>query len=121
MAGFRRSEMEPCLFIKDLSEGKKVYLVMWVDDCLLVGKRKEIDEALIDIKKHFKIVENETLDDYLSCKIKVDQEGKRAWIGQPHLIKKLELKFGELVRGTQSHKTCRRLSLVKSAQFTKFI
>ena len=105
MVGFPRSEMEPCLFIKDLSEGEKVYLVMWVDDCLQVGKWEEIDKVLIDIRKHFKIVENETLDDYLSCKIKVDQEGKRAWIGQPHLIKKLELKLGELVQGTQSHKT----------------
>ena len=74
-AGFRRSEMDPCLFVKDLNYGEKVYLVMWVDDCFLVGKRSDIDDAVRDIEKHFKIVKNETLDDYLSCEIQVNKEG----------------------------------------------
>ena len=55
-AGFRRSEMDPCMFIKDLEDGSKVYLVMWVDDCLLIGKKAEIEIAIKDIKK--------TLQDY---------------------------------------------------------
>ena len=100
-AGFRRSEMDPCMFIKDLADGSKVYLVMWVDDCLLIGKRREIDIAVEDIKKHFKVTETDNMDDYLSCEIQVDKEGKSAWIGQPHQVKKLEQRFGELVRGTK--------------------
>ena len=30
---------------------------------------------------------------------------KRAWLGQPHLIKNLEKKFGEHMQDVQSHKT----------------
>ena len=47
----------------------------------------------------------EGLQDYLSCKIKMSDNKKYAWLGQPHLIKNLENKFGELVKHIQSHKT----------------
>ena len=104
-SGFQRSEMDPCLFVKDLEQGGNVYLVMWVDDCLMIGKSDEIDNAIKDIKQHFKIVESNSLDDYLSCEIKIDKEGKTGWIGQPHLIKKLEQKFGDMLKGTQRHTT----------------
>ena len=49
---------------------------MWVNDCLLVGDRSEIDKVLVDIRKHFKIVESKSLDNYLSCEIKVNKGGK---------------------------------------------
>ena len=39
------------------------------------------------------------------ARYKFDKEGKIAWIGQTHLIKKLEQKFGEIVSGMQSHAT----------------
>ena len=47
----------------------------------------------------------ERLQDYLSCKIKFSNNKKHAWLGQPHLIKNLENKFGGLVNDNQSHKT----------------
>ena len=45
------------------------------------------------------------LDDYLSCDIKFSSNGRRAWLGQPHLISKLETKFGEQVQKLQNYKT----------------
>ena len=42
---------------------------------------------------------------YLSCKIKISEEKKRAWLGQPHLMKNMENKLGKLVQDVQSHKT----------------
>ena len=47
----------------------------------------------------------EWLQDYLSWKIKFSNNKKRAWLGQPHLIKKFENKFGGLVNEIRSHKT----------------
>ena len=50
-----------------------------------------------------KIVEG--LQDYLSWEIKFSDNKKCAWLGQPHLIKNQENKFGGLVNHIQSHKT----------------
>ena len=47
----------------------------------------------------------EGLQDYLSCKIKFLKDKKRAWLGQPHLIKNMEKKFGEHIQDILSHKT----------------
>ena len=41
----------------------------------------------------------------MSCEIKLSTEKKRAWLGQPHLIKNLEKKIGKLVKHVCSHKT----------------
>ena len=47
----------------------------------------------------------EGLQDYLSCKIKISNDKKGAWLGQPHLIKNLKSEFEKLVNEVQSHKT----------------
>ena len=57
--------MDPCLFVKDLPNGKHVYIAMWADDCLMIEERKEIDVVLIEIKKEFKIKAEESLSDWL--------------------------------------------------------
>ena len=44
------------------------------------------------------------LQDYLSCKIKFSKDKKRVWLGQPHPIKNMETKFGELMQNVWSHK-----------------
>jgi len=48
---------------------------------------------------------SEKLTDYLSCTIKLSQDRKSAWIGQPHLIAKLREKFGHLVTKMQTYRT----------------
>jgi hypothetical protein len=45
------------------------------------------------------------LDDYLSCEITFSNDNKMGWIHQPHLIKKIEKKFGPLVKSLQTYKT----------------
>ena len=46
----------------------------------------------------------EGLQDYLSCEVKFSMDKKRAWLGQPYLIKNLEKKFGHHIINIQSHK-----------------
>jgi hypothetical protein len=45
------------------------------------------------------------LDDYLSCEITFSADNLKGWIHQPHLIKKIEKKFGPLVKGLQNYRT----------------
>ena len=44
------------------------------------------------------------LQNYLSCKIKFSDDKKHTWLGQPHIIKNLENKFGGLINKVWSHK-----------------
>ena len=52
-----------------------------------------------DIEKHFKVKIEGDLKDYLSCEIRFSEDGKKAWIGQLHLIMKMEKLFKEELIG----------------------
>jgi len=47
----------------------------------------------------------DNLDDYLSCEIRFSDDGRMAWLGQTHLISKLQKKFGEQVKSLRTYKT----------------
>ena len=103
--GFSRSQVDPCLFIKK-DENGVVYLAIYVDDCYAVGDLKAIERVIKDIvSTGYTVKVEDDLSDYLSCKIIFDKEKKKAWLGQPHLIKNLETKFGEDVKGLQRYNT----------------
>ena len=79
--------MDTCLYIKKSVKGT-VYVALYVDDNLMVGNIEVIDDAITAIILWY------WLQDYLSCKIKFSMDKKRAWLGQLHLIKNLDKKFG---------------------------
>ena len=83
-----------------------VHVDLYVNDNLMIGNMAAIDDAIEALKNKglvLKIVEG--LQDYLSCKIKLSEDKKRVWLWQPHLIKTIEKKFGELMQDVHSHKT----------------
>jgi len=45
------------------------------------------------------------MGDYLSCEVKFNEDKTRAWLGQPHMIKKIEKVFGEKVARLREYKT----------------
>ena len=72
----------------------------------MVGDFAAIDDAIELLKNKglvLKIMEG--LQNYLSCKIKISCNKKHAWLGQFHLIKNLESKFGGFVNEVWSRKT----------------
>ena len=81
--GFERCKSDPCLFMKNDHNGL-CYILTYVDDNLVVGTRKALDQLLIDLKKtEFTFTVEHNLTDYLSCEI--IREGNKAWLGQPHI------------------------------------
>jgi hypothetical protein len=77
-----------------------------VDDSLLVGDRKAIDKAIEDLRKEgFVLKVEDDLTDYLSCEIRLNKKKKTGWIHQPHLIKKLNDKFKDMVKKMPVYKT----------------
>ena len=62
----------------------------------MVGDVEAIDQLIAALKENklvLKIMKG--LQDYLSCEVKFSGKKKWAWLGQPHLIKNLEEKFGD--------------------------
>ena len=104
-AGFEGGDVDPCLMYR--KTGKDiVYISIHVDDALLVGTKKGIQDAVADIKKGgFELKIEGSLDDYLSCEITFDEDGSGGYIHQPHLISRIEKTFGDLVKKRQEYGT----------------
>jgi len=103
--GFIGGTIDPCLMLRRNKSGI-VYIAIYVDDCLLMGDRPAVDKAIEDIQKGgFKIKLEDTMGDYLSCNIKFNKDRTKAWLGQPHQVKKLEAQFKDLVKGMTTYKT----------------
>ena len=79
---------------------------VYVDDNFCVGHKLALEDFVEDLKRSgLSVKVTKDLTDYLSCNIAFSEDGKSAWIGQPHLIRKLEEKFGDMVKGLQTYAT----------------
>ena len=97
-SGFVRGSIDPCLYVKNSANGI-VYLALYIEDNLMIGNIAAIDDAIEVLKSKGLVLRiMEGLQDYSSCKINFFDNKKRAWLGQPHLMKNLENKFGGLVK-----------------------
>ena len=104
-SGVEGGSIDSCLYVKRSAKGI-VYIALYVDDNLMGANKAAIDDAILALKNKglvLKVVEG--LQDYLSFEIKISDDTKRAWLGQPHLIKNLKSKFKKLIKDVWSHKT----------------
>ena len=72
---------------------KGVYIIIYVDDCLLVGKQEEIDNVLEALKEFIKIKCMGKVQDYIGFHIEKEDYGYK--YTQPKLISRIIDKFGE--------------------------
>ena len=70
-------------------------IIIYIDDMLIIGKEEAIDVAVRVLQGHFQVKDPTTLEDYLGVQIVQSDDGKKAWLGQPTIIKSLEKQFGE--------------------------
>ena len=83
--GFKLSEADPCMLYKEVE--KMVFIIIiYIDEKLIIGK----DDAI-------KVKDPTRLEDYLVAQIVQSDDGKKAWLGQPTIIKSLEKQFRERV------------------------
>ena len=62
---------------------------------MIIGKEEAIDDAIKVLKGHFQVKDQTSLEDYLRIQFVQRDGGKKAWLGQPTIIKSLEKQFGE--------------------------
>jgi hypothetical protein len=103
--GFLQCGCDPCLMMRR-GEAGTCYVLTYVDDNLVVGDDKAIKQLLSDVERsEFNITVEHELKDYLSCEIVTDKEKKKAWIGQPHMVKKIIKTFEDEFKGMQVYQT----------------
>ncbi len=103
--GFKQSPADPCLFCRGYGETMLI-LCIYVDDGYVLGKKPEINKFFEQLRAEgIKITTEESTDDYLSCEVKFNRSGTKAWLGQPHLIKKLEKTYGDQVKALKTYST----------------
>jgi len=103
--GFVNCEADPCLFIKKDRIGT-VVIFCHVDDSYAIYDNKEaMDVVLKGLPKHGLKTTIESAKDYLSCEIDFNDTITKAWMGQPHMVKKLLKTFGDEVRKLQKYRT----------------
>ena len=102
--GFNQNQAEPCLLKRENKKGITI-IGLYIDDCLIAGDKMAVRESINDIKKVFSVKETDNLEDYLSCQILFDKERKKAWIGQPHMIKKLDKTFNQYIKHGKTYST----------------
>ena len=102
--GFKPYESDPCLMYR-VNENGLCIILMYVDDNLIVGSKMAIEQVTDEIKKIFNVTISPEATEYLGCEIPIAKDHTCGWIGQPHLYKKLERKFGCIVKTQQTTET----------------
>jgi len=93
--GFKPCKSDPCLLYR-VNENGLCIILMYVDDNLIVGSNKAIDQVTEEIKNLFIVTVSPEATEYLGCEIPVAEDYTCGWIGQPHIYKNLEQKFGNI-------------------------
>ena len=62
-----------------------------------VRKEEAIDAAIKVLQIHFPVKDPTSLEDYFDVQIVQSDNNKKAWLGQPTIIKSLEKQLGERV------------------------
>ena len=84
------------MLYKDNERGVCI-IIIYIDDMLIIGKEEAIDAAIKVLQGHFQVKDPTSLEDYLGVQIVLSDDGKKAWLGRPTIIKSLGKQFGERV------------------------
>jgi hypothetical protein len=95
-------ENDSCLLKRQTADGQ-VYLIVYVDDCFVIGDKIAVKQALKEIEQHFNITRSEDIEDFIGCRI--EKEGKSILLSQPDLIKKMLKKFGDKIQNMREYET----------------
>lgn len=99
---FEQYENDSCL-LKRIDCTGKVFLIVYVDDCFVVGDKDAVKEALKGIQEHFSITRSENIEDFIGCRIERDKN--QVLLSQPDLIKKMLSTFKGKIDGLKHYET----------------
>jgi hypothetical protein len=103
--GFKQCAADPCLFIRRNDLGLAIAII-YIDDGFCIGHMPALNQLFQQLRdKQLELKVAEDMEDYLSCQVLFTRDGKGAWLGQPHMVKKLLKTFGQHIESVKSTKT----------------
>jgi hypothetical protein len=87
-----KSSIDPCLYIKNTSNGLLIW-ISWIDDCSLIGNKKEVSKYQKLMNKYLDCEKIGELKEYVGCKIDKHRADHRIMIKQPVSTKIFADKF----------------------------
>ena len=88
--GFRRSDVDHCLYTKKAKHGSLILLIIYVDDMLIVGKSQyEIDALKMGLHKTFDMEDLGDANHILGMCIIWDRNKKLLYLSQKEYIGKV--------------------------------
>ena len=91
--GFTRSKADHCVYFKLIGD-RVIYLVLYVDDMLLVGNDKEIIQDLkIQLSSKFDMKDVGAANYILGMEIKRDQAKRKLWLNQRKYVETILQRF----------------------------
>ena len=60
---FKMFSNDGCLLKRETKMGK-TFLIMYVDNCLVVGDKNEVQRTIANIKQHFDIKHSKNIEDF---------------------------------------------------------
>ena len=90
LLGFQQCKSDPCLFMHPT---KMVYIIIYVDDCLLVGKPAVLQQIISQLKEHLVIKCMGKIKDYIGCNVEETNYGYK--YTQSKLIQRMTTKFAD--------------------------
>eukprot|EP00249_Psilotum_nudum_P008877 c21567_g2_i1 orf=70-546(+) len=92
--GFRRSDVDHCLYTKSAQDGSLIILIIYVDDILIAGKsHSEISNLKIGLHKTFEMKDLGDANHILGMRITRDRAHKRLYLSQKEYIGKVLQRF----------------------------
>jgi len=91
--GFSRSKADPCLHFK-YRDGKLHVWLTWVDDCAGGGPAETILDEKEKLKEVFDCDDIGEMDEYVGCKVDIQEEDGSIKITCPMILKSFEDEFG---------------------------
>ena len=102
--GFEGGQAGPCLMMRKDKKGV-IFIGLYVDDCLCIGDATAIEGLASELRSAgLQVKDPEELKDYLSCKIHYDEGKKSAVLIQEDLLRKMNKKFGDMVKNLTTYK-----------------
>ena len=90
--GFQGSTEDPCCYYK-YSEGRLVFCLLWVDDCMFLGNESDVVEEKDKMMRFFECEDLGFVTQYDGYKIKINSN-RSIKFTQPILIKSFVDEFG---------------------------
>ena len=92
--GFKQSDSDPCLYVKNNEEGDFMVLCLYVDDGLIACQRRESLDIFVDsLKRTFEITSHEPTC-YVGMEIERERSTKTIRVNQQGYIKRVLSRFG---------------------------